>query len=70
MKDNDLLTLDEVATLCRTSPSTVYHWRYMGRGPRAIKLGRRLLFRRSDVTMFLESHLGEASPQSIGGGQR
>ncbi len=56
------MTIDELATLLRTSPSTIYHLRAEGRGPRAIKLSRRLLFLRSDVTAWLDAH---TEPQRI-----
>lgn len=38
------LTTAEVADLCRTSPDTVRYWRHVGRGPRAFKVGRRVLY--------------------------
>ena len=50
------MTVPEVAELCRTTPSAVYQWRWLSQGPKAIKLGRRLLFRRTDVEAWLAAH--------------
>ena len=39
-----LLTVEEVADLLRIEPTTLYTWRYEGRGPVAQKVGRRLRY--------------------------
>ncbi|WP_062526042.1 helix-turn-helix transcriptional regulator [Demequina rhizosphaerae] len=49
-----LLTVEEVAELCRTAPATVRYWRYTGTGPRSAKIGRRVLYRREDVDQWLD----------------
>lgn len=49
-----LLTTEEVASICRTSPSTVRYWRYTGYGPRGFRAGRRVLYRSSEVSRWLE----------------
>jgi excisionase family DNA binding protein len=43
------LTTKEVATIFRTSPSTVRFWRHQGRGPAGFRVGRRVLYRRDEV---------------------
>lgn len=40
---------------------TIYRWRVEGKGPRGIKVGRHLRFRRSDVEEWLESQADERS---------
>jgi len=50
----DLLTTFEVATILRTSPSTVRYWRHRGYGPRGVRAGRKVLYRASDVEAWLE----------------
>jgi len=50
---NELMTTQEVADLLRTSPSTLHHWRYKNRGPRAFNTGRQVLYRRSDVELWI-----------------
>jgi len=51
-----LLTTEEVAEILRTGPSTVRFWRHVGKGPRATRPGRRVLYRESDVEAWLEEH--------------
>lgn len=50
---SDLITTEEVAALCRTSPATVRYWRHIGHGPAGFKLGRRVLYRRALVEAWL-----------------
>lgn len=51
---NRLLTIAEVADLCRTTQDTVRYWRYTGTGPASFRLGRRVLFREQDVSAWIE----------------
>lgn len=55
--DDDLLTTEEVAAYFRTVPATVRYWRHVGKGPRSLRVGRRVLYRRSDVQAWAESAL-------------
>ncbi|MEE6288633.1 helix-turn-helix domain-containing protein [Georgenia sp. MJ173] len=50
----DLMTTPEVAEMLRTAEATLRFWRYEGTGPRSAKLGRRVVYRRSDVEQWLE----------------
>jgi excisionase family DNA binding protein len=50
-----LMTVPEVAALCRTTVSTVRYWQQLGR-LRGVRLGRRRLFTREEVEGFV---LGE-----------
>ena len=61
---DDLLTTDEVAAMCRTSPSTVHHWRYMKKGPRAVKVGRRILYPRAECARWLQALYDEGEAAS------
>jgi len=45
----DYLTQAELAERWRISPRTLEQWRWQGRGPRYLKLGRRVLYRLSDI---------------------
>ena len=47
-----LLTTNEVAELYRTSPGPVRYWRHSGYGPTGRKVGRRVLYERSEVEAF------------------
>ena len=51
------MTTDEVAAQFRTSPATVRYWRHTGYGPRGIKVGRRVLYRESDVQAWIDAAL-------------
>lgn len=56
MNSNDpLMTVEEVAEYTRLSPATVRWLRHARRGPVASVLGRRVLYRRSDVDAWIES---------------
>ncbi|MFC6509342.1 helix-turn-helix domain-containing protein [Promicromonospora citrea] len=48
-----LWTLDELCAFLRTTPATVHTWRKSGRGPRAYRVGRHLLFAELDVRAWL-----------------
>ena len=50
---DDFLTTAELAALVRTSPDTVRYWRHVRKGPRSMKVGRRVLYARSDVERWL-----------------
>lgn len=49
-----LLTTKEVAAWLDTPVSTLWGWRSKGQGPRAMKLGRELRYKREDVEAWLE----------------
>lgn len=55
--DGKLLTTEEVADHFRTVPSTLRYWRHIGKGPRAFKVGRRVLYREVDVEAWAEAAL-------------
>lgn len=59
MTDEDpFLTLSEFAALIRTPVPTVRHWRKVGYGPPAVKVGRRVLYRTSAVQSWLREREG------------
>ena len=49
-----LLTVDEVAEMTRLSVATLRWMRHDKRGPRAGKLGRRLVYKESDVLTWID----------------
>ena len=51
--DDEFLLLEEVAQLTRQTMSTLRWLRHQGRGPTAVKLGRRLVYRRSAVLAWI-----------------
>jgi len=52
------LTVEEVARRYRTTANTVRYWRQIGYGPKGFKVGRRVLYRETEVIRF-ESALVE-----------
>lgn len=63
-RDLDLMTTQEVADMLRKSPATLRYWRHIGQGPRSFKLGRAVVYERSDVLAFVSA---QRSAASIGG---
>jgi hypothetical protein len=57
-----LLTLKEAANYLRLTPSALYTQRYRGEKPGAlgIRVGKRVLYRPSDIDRFLNERLAEA----------
>ncbi|MCU1655610.1 MAG: Transcriptional regulator, MerR family [Pseudonocardiales bacterium] len=51
--DDQLLTITEVAALLRVPVATLRYWRHLGAGPRGFRLGRRVVYRHSDVTDWI-----------------
>jgi hypothetical protein len=57
-----LLTLEETAEYLRLTPRALYNQRYRGEEPGAlgIRVGRRILYRPSDIDHFLVRRLTES----------
>jgi hypothetical protein len=57
-----LLTLREAAEYLRLTPSALYTQRHRGEKPGAlgIRVGRKILYRPSDINRFLDELLAEA----------
>lgn len=52
-----LIDVDELAESLGVKKQTLYRWRLDGRGPRAIRVGKFLRYRLSDVIAWQESQL-------------
>lgn len=50
---DDFLTIDELAAMLRVTRQTIYTQRKKGTGPFAHRIGKHLVFRRSDVLDWL-----------------
>ena len=50
----ELMTPDQVAELLHIPKSTLYYWRHQRRGLNAVRVGRHLRYRRTDVDNFLD----------------
>lgn len=55
LKENDLLSVEQLASVLTISPKTVRKWRYQG-DIEAVKIGKRLVrFRWGDVLKWLKN---------------
>jgi len=52
---NHLLSNEEAAQYLNLSPRTLEKWRCIGGGPKFIKMGRRAMYRPSDLSAFCDS---------------
>lgn len=56
----DLLNTGQAATYLGVSPSTLEHWRMLGKGPTWVTLGVRLRrYRRSDLDQWIQQNVRE-----------
>ena len=51
---DQLLTANDAADYINVNLQTLYAWRHRGAGPRALKAGRKLRYRRKDFDEWLE----------------
>jgi excisionase family DNA binding protein len=49
-----LLTPQELANFLGIPVKTIYQWRTLSRGPRGIRVGKHLRYRRADVETWLD----------------
>ena len=56
----EYLNTAEVAELARTTDSTVRYWRHIGYGPQGFVVGRRVLYKASDVHAWLQRLYADA----------
>lgn len=60
LSDLKLLTTREVAEALRIPEATIRYWRHTGTGPKSVKLGRRVMYRREDVEAYVDAALAAA----------
>ena len=51
---SSLVTTQQLASYLQIPVGSIHRWRYRGTGPRAIRVGRHLRFRREDVDAWLD----------------
>lgn len=54
-----LLRIEAVAEITGVSPDTLRHWRHRGTGPRSARMGRRIVYRESDVAAWIQRQFDE-----------
>jgi predicted DNA-binding transcriptional regulator AlpA len=57
MSNSELLTEKEVEPLLRLKLKTIQQMRQLRRGPRFVKLGRRVFYRRQDIDEYIASNV-------------
>ena len=53
--DDQLMTIEEVGAYLQVPIKTLYDWRHKGCGPRGMRVGRYVRYRRHDVDVWLDS---------------
>lgn len=56
MTDNDAMNDKAAAPYIGTTAGTLNTWRYLGKGPKYYKIGRRVVYRRADLDAWLDAH--------------
>ena len=49
-----LMTTDELSEFLRIPKATIYRWRQERSGPKAVRVGKHLRYRRTDVEAWLD----------------
>jgi excisionase family DNA binding protein len=62
---DEILSAQDLAAYLKVPLATVYRWRSMGDGPRGLKAGRHLRFRKEEVDRWLLSRQ-EQSQEAAG----
>lgn len=61
--EDRLLWPEQVAEMLGLPTGTLANWRYQGRGPAFVKIGRHVRYRRSDVAEWIEERVVLAGGQ-------
>ena len=59
---SDLMTTQETSEFTRVPVETLRYWRWRGEGPPSFKLGRRVMYQRTDVAAWIEAARREQVP--------
>ena len=51
----ELLTITEAAAIVRAPVNTLRYWRHLGTGPASFRVGRRVLYRQSDLIAWIHT---------------
>ena len=63
--NQELITPDILATRWDIKRETLSQWRWNGRGPQFLKLGRKVLYRIQDIEAFEANNLRQDNSQSF-----
>jgi excisionase family DNA binding protein len=67
MLDDEMLTIDDLASYLKLKPQTIYKWAQSGKLPGA-KFGKEWRFRRSSIERWIDSHVGEPEEKLLRNG--
>jgi len=65
-RDDELLIEEEAAEYLRQAPTTLRQWRHLRKGPAWVKVGKRALYRRSDLERFIDERRVDPSAEGDG----
>jgi excisionase family DNA binding protein len=57
MQEREYLTRPEAAEILRTPIQTLAQWASQGRGPRYARVGRKVLYERSEIERFIAENM-------------
>ncbi len=60
---SQILGIEQLAEELNTSVNTIRYWRTTGYGPRSARIGRRVVYRRTDVDAWVDAQFEEAANQ-------
>lgn len=55
--DEPLLSQTETAAILDQKPATLTMWRYLGKGPAYLKIGKRIFYRPSDIRAYIDQQV-------------
>jgi predicted DNA-binding transcriptional regulator AlpA len=50
----ELIGIEQAAEMCGQSVSTLRWWKQQGVGPRSAKIGRRVMYKRAEVSAWID----------------
>lgn len=59
-----LLTIEETSGMMRLPVATLRYWRHRGVGPTSARIGRRIMYRESDVLAWLDQAFKDGATPS------
>lgn len=65
--EDDLVAEEEASNILRQKPRTLTVWRSIGKGPRYLKLGRNVFYRRQWLREYMESCAVDTSKKGVRG---
>ena len=53
-QEQELMTPAEAAEFLRLSPDTLRQWRHLRKGPKYLKLGSKVMYRKCEIILWLD----------------